>query len=390
MVTFCPLGKRLQDDLLKQLLTILACTLVLACAPKTTTLSLVDQFPSARQGIVVQGAGFLGGEGYQAFLGEVSRHGDWVSASDGQIRASFFLHSARPLRLTLELDTPKGQQVSCSVNQQSLASQKLKDGQQLIELELGPEQVRKGINWLELQGDPTLRWRSLLIEPPQPSLSAQSGRLVRPRIDETSDSLLLPFGQPLEYPIRPQGLGTLSLQIEPWVEPGIAPLESDDFELVIRWRSDAVASEKVFRRAERGVTKLELLPLNAPGSLLLEATHKGRPLPGQLGLRLRQPVLATKFEPKAANPGPTTTPPEFFQNPGSDGLLLGQKKYLGSPPTLYDLAQDPQEEKNLILELPVTGLHLDSLLRRHRSLSDLDPQSKNQYLEDLRTLQYLH
>jgi hypothetical protein len=360
--------------------------LLLGCSSQAMhKLELTQLFPRARTRSIVTGNGPLGGKQYQAFraAGLVTSDDQWVSSPDGKVDLRFYLHRLQPLRLTLEVEGEG--EVSPSLNGAALEKQVLPKGLGVLDIEVAIDPVRLGLNRLTLTAAPEVRWRALLVEPAFAAISSKTGQVARPFVDGAN--LLLPFGQTLSLPLPPQGASRLSFGLETWKEEGVAALADGSWSLLVSTREDDPATLLALEIDEVGRQDLSLPALKHAAVLELSLQPKDDrgPLPGQLGVRLVAPILEMESAPAApstADPGE----PEFV---GEDSVSVGALKFMARPPALYDLAKDPEQQKDLMLVRPATALHLESVLLERRQGGDQGRATDEETLRNLRTLEYL-
>ena len=70
-------------------------------------------------------------------------------------------------------------------------------------------------------------------------------------------------------------------------------------------------------------------------------------------------------------------------------MTLGSLKFLATPPALYDLARDPDQQQNLLTSRPATALHLESVLIERSAGTSKADSVDDATLRNLRTLEYL-
>lgn len=284
-------------------------------------LRLAELVPIARRGFIVCPADRAGSNAFRAYLGTglrpETRGNRAISESDASIEAlRFFLYQPRPLRLEIEaqrLTGPRDRPVKLRLGEARFECRL----DAPLRLEVPAESLRPGLNTLTVSGANGVAWSRFLVSPAQAAPSLLSGEALLPNLSADKTEILLPFGQPLDFPVQMQGDGELRLTVAPWLEDGAPPYPAARARLQVVRYSQA-GSPVSLTLAGCGESTASLPgPSGRCGVQLLATLDGEAPLPGQVGLRLSAATLSAASPPTLAptDSGPASPPTGF---PGRD------------------------------------------------------------------------
>ncbi len=290
-------------------LRVLVFLLLVGCQsyPDSATVNLAKEWRLARVGSLVAGHGAMGRPAYRAYLGpalQADLDGDWARRNEGEQREhaiGFFLYRAEPLLLSLA--AKGGQPVTFHCGDRELGKVDFSSTRQ-TEWKLEAEDLKPGWNWIDISAGRELAIRQCQIQPWPAPVSYPSR--ATPAAGPVGDSgLQLPFGQTVEYAITSPGRSELSLEVELWMEEGASQPAPGDYSLEYTVESEKGESQS-WSRTEPGPVRQPLELSSERFALRLQCRwlDSERPLPGQLGLRLKNPrVLRSQLPPVQTTPG---------------------------------------------------------------------------------------
>ncbi|MCA9781275.1 MAG: sulfatase, partial [Candidatus Eremiobacteraeota bacterium] len=262
----------------------------------------VEQFPNARTVHLIGLNDRLGSDAAMPFLGgnPTFHHESGTADFQEHGEINFFLFHPQAVKVNLEGRSNTTSQIEFLVNGHRLKKARVSAEWSRIELELPVTATLRGKNALEFRFPGTTTWRQVAFESPEPKAHLAEG--------PGPASLQLPFDAILDYPVSEDSLGTVTLEVEPWVEEGAPAIETWQLDLEFKnEKGERIASRMVRSEGDKSVQ----FPTLPPHSILtLRATAPNR-LPGQSGLILKgkPPVLAPPAPTTAKNlPAPVKHP----------------------------------------------------------------------------------
>ena len=297
--------------------------------------SLLQEFPYARTRPVVAGSGTLGSCTFRAFLGHgllPDFNAEWVTPMAGVKTAQLgvFLHDVGPLDVTLEGrmrgDVAEKGVTSLPVEffiaDHPLQSVAVPAETTTYKLHLESRWLKPGMNWITMKGCRGTEWLTMKVEASEAGRHVD-GRLAVASLDAQAGSLELPFNTRVEFALDPREAASLKTDLEAWVEPGAPELAEGSWKLEVSLASEGVPYQKVGESGPAENVEVPLAPADKPRALALKAVlAEGKPLPGQLGIRLRDPRIALATG--AANPTAVSSasPPSAPSGPRRPNVIV--------------------------------------------------------------------
>lgn len=281
-------------------------------------LSLAEAFPIARRGFVVCAADRAGGNAFRAYLGTglrpETRGSRAISESDDNLEAlRFFLYEAHPLRLEIQAERLSGERdrpVTFFLGQARFECRL----DTSVRLSIPQSDLRPGLNTLRVSGAKNVAWSRFVVSPEQAAPSLLSGDALLPNLSADRSEILLPFGQPLDFPLLMSGDGKLRLEVSPWLEDGAPPYAPEKVRLQVQ-RYEESGKRVTERLSGCGARDVELPgPRGRSGLQLLPFLEGESPLPGQIGVRLSAATISgaalegqrePEGSPSSASPAPS-------------------------------------------------------------------------------------
>lgn len=275
---------------------------LVGCSPfdEAATVNLASEFSFARKSYIVASPEPVGRPGFRSYLGSGLRpdvEGDWAYGEAGERSQAFgfFLYEKRPVTLAVSGWLPKGapRTVVFSIGSRILGQGVFSSQAQLMELEVPVEVLDQGMNWVSVEGGKGMVWRDFIVRPGKGAISQKNRRRV-PAESNGQDELSLPFGEVVDFALESSNRARLTLRCDGWTEPGAAELSPSDLRLVVEARTET-ESAPVHSQTLRGPGPHRVDLPDGLGRFALrlrtETTGGQAPLPGQLGVKLLQPVL---------------------------------------------------------------------------------------------------
>jgi arylsulfatase A-like enzyme len=358
--------------------------------PQQNSLRLVDELATARKGNIVIGQGFAGRPAFRTYLGPALRFdldGDWVHGADDQRGPAFgfYLYETLPLVVTVAA-RGTASEVEFFSGELSLGRFAFATPQE-VSFEVPAEAVKPGWNWIDVQNAGQVSFAQFLVRPLGSAVSTINGRPFATTLSADGQSLLLPFGQSVDFALESSELSQLRLEMDSWVEAGADQPKPDDLTLHVRvqregqpdWQQSVVGS---------GPATLDLPPGLGRFALQLRAELAGTqtPLPGQAGIKLTSLLLQRSQAPPSIEAPPKLSPsPPSPQAPVIlvviDTLRADRLSTYGyrfpTSPHLEAMAQDSVVFEDVTAQSPWTKPSVASILtglepNQHRALDFSD------------------
>lgn len=291
--------------LLKLLIFLMGALLLIGCRQhSSSSWDPVEAYPSARTNQLVGFQGRLGTDASVPFMAcnPVYDHASGViKLGPGQQGALSFL-AFHPVDVEVSLEgrllEGKANSVIIELNEQAIDEVVLTNQWKLLKFTLPAYKVRQGRNVLGFRCDKKTEWHeaSFISDLPQPLAGkGDAGPLLK-----------LPFGAVLDYPVRDLRSSVLSVDVQPWTQPGAPSLE--DWRLRLTLQDNTGKELEQWTIQEFGQPELQLPEL--PGYGILTLSLEGPDLlPGQLGLLLGGQALETPPDSPRQTPREGAHPP---------------------------------------------------------------------------------
>ena len=347
-----------------------------SCSPQQSsrTIDLVQEFPWARHGDVISLDAPLGSFGARPFWWkglvpspdpEVVQ--TFADAKEVGFRSYFF--ERVPARLVLEGKRRQGQATSEVLwNGRVIGRMKLTPEWTRASFPIPADSVSIGENRVEVKSAELSLWRHFSVT----QLVADGAELEvgSARYKPQDDSVYLPFGGQLVYPVELQGRSRLAFRVEPWTEEGAPALETGDWEGLVALRDERNKLVTESKVTSSGKHTVELPVAQGQAALHFSARLGSAepPLPGQLGLKLQ----AVRLEDEGSTAQEASQ--EFQLNPtGANVIMISidtlRADHLGcyghekpTTPYLDELAGDSVLFEQCMAQSPWTKPSMASLL----------------------------